>query len=268
MARVVGYARVSNDSQRDNTSLDVQLESIQRYCSQNGHELIGFYEDVESGASMAKRIGLQWALQRLANADALLVYRLDRLTRSVKDSEHIKEIILAQGKLLLSVHDSTDLETDNGEFLYSVMSAINQLERKRILSRAKSGIDKKRNEGRYYGGSPSYGYAALNGCLVELPHEQRIIAEIRDKFFEQGWSVGMIARNLNERGVPSKMRRKWSRDTINRIICGDSQIVRTQRTFGNLLPPEAWHEFANGKEVQPSAPEVIDHKPRKKKHEV
>lgn len=250
MANLVGYARVSSDGQRDNTSLSTQKEGIERYCETHGHKLVGFFQDVESGANLETRESLMWALEQLPSVDGLVVYRLDRLTRSVFDAERLKRSFKKQKKLLLSVCESANIETDEGDFIFTITSAINQLERKRILTRAQQGLDKKKEKREYYGGSPPYGWASLNGSLVELPHEQAICAQIRELYFHRGWPIAHIVKDLNARGVPSKRRGNWNATTVRRIISGDGDIVDKLRESGNILPAQVWEEYANGKQAQ------------------
>lgn len=250
MARLVGYARVSSDGQRDNTSLSTQKEGIERFCEQHNHVLVGFFQDVESAATIEARESLNWALQQLPNADGLIVYRLDRLTRSVFDAERLKRAFMKQQKLLLSVCDNTQIDTDDGEFLFTIQSAISQLERKRILARAQQGLDKKKERREYYGGSPPYGWASLNGTLVELPHEQKVVNYIRELYFIKGWPLAHIVRDLNSKGIQSKRRRNWSACTVRRIISGDGAVVNNLREAGKLLSSESWELYANG--IQPA----------------
>lgn len=241
--QLVGYGRVSTTGQRENSSLGTQKEAIQQYCDQFGHDLIAYYEDVESGATIEKRENFQWALTTVCKAaDGLVVLRLDRLTRSVLDAERLKITLAKQGKILLSVFEPMDLETDDGEFIYTINSAIAQLERKRIVQRAKRGRAKKFEEGGYHAGQPPYGYIPYRGTLMELPAEQEIIRMIREMHFVAGDDCVRIAEYLNAQGILSKRRMKWSSMVVRRLISGDPPSIVKLRENGKLLTEEHWKE--------------------------
>jgi site-specific DNA recombinase len=83
--KLIGYARVSSDSQEDNTSLLDQETRIRSYCVAMNHQLIGIHSEVASGASM-KRPSLQTLLDYLPIVEGIIVLKLDRLSRSVLDT--------------------------------------------------------------------------------------------------------------------------------------------------------------------------------------
>lgn len=247
MANLIAYCRVSSDGQRDNTSLGTQRDSIDQFCKLNNHKIVGIFHDVESAATIEARENLHYAMEALAAADGLIVYRLDRLTRSVFDAERLKRSFMKQNKLLISVLDQTNIETEEGEFLYIINTAVAQLERKRILSRASAGMRKKKELGKYYGGAAPYGWAPYQGTLVELPHEQSVIKMIRQMYWNDSWSLTAIAKHLNALGIPTKRRCQWRRDIVKRIVDGDTLLIDKLKESGELLPPEVWEEHAYGK---------------------
>lgn len=241
---LVGYGRVSTESQRENTSLATQKEAIHGYCKHYGHKLVAYYQDVESGSTIDERENLQWALQTVESvADGLLVFRLDRLTRSVYDGEWLKRDFVTKGKALLSVVDVVDIQSADGSFVFSINSAIAELERKRIHARCSKGREMKREAGGYIGGTPPYGYAAYRGSLIELPYEQAIITKIKD-WYMQGWSIARIAQMLTDLKIPTKKRMKagniWRMETVRRIICGDPPLILKLRRLGLVLPASHW----------------------------
>lgn len=241
---LVGYGRVSTESQRDNTSLETQKEAIIRFCEQFGHRLVGYYEDVESAATIEKRENFQWALQTVAAvADGLLVYRLDRLTRSVLDGERLKEALNKQGKILLSVNDNIDLATDDGQFVFTIGSAVAQLERKRIRARSMAGRERKKADGGYHAGRAPFGYISFRGCLMVHPPEQEVIKLIRRLHGERGFGYAAIARWLNSEGIPAKGGvGRWGTTSIARIVNGDPPIAIALEASGKLLPASEWEK--------------------------
>ena len=85
--KLIGYVRVSSEGQADNTSLEDQQEKITAYCIALNHELVGLYQDVQSGGKSDNRKGLQTAIADMLDgkADGLIVLKLDRLGRRAND---------------------------------------------------------------------------------------------------------------------------------------------------------------------------------------
>lgn len=245
MIKLIGYSRVSSEGQRDNTSLTLQRDGIEKFCQFRGYELVDCFEDVEPAATIDNRIGFHSAMLKLACADGLVVYRLDRLTRSVLDGERLKAMFKQRKKLLLSVCDPIDLDSDEGDLFFTINTAFAQFERKRILARSTAGQKMKKELGKYYGGAAPYGWAPLHGKLVELPNEQKVIKQIQ-RLYLDGWNFQAIARHLNDQGIPTKRRSQgWRRDIVKRIIEGDTELIKTLKKSGQLLPAVYWNQFAS-----------------------
>src|SRR5947209_5657243 len=110
--RVVGYVRVSTDEQaKDGASLDLQETKIEQYVELHGLVLVAIDHDDGVSGKTLKRPGLSRALGRLdsGEADAIVVYGIDRLTRSLRDWSTLIERYFAEGrKVLMSVSESID----------------------------------------------------------------------------------------------------------------------------------------------------------------
>ena len=137
--RLIGYVRVSTARQREGYSLEAQREAIERYCQAHGHELVGIEEESES-AIKARPVFQRVKAQVLdGEADGLIVAKLDRLGRSVRDLANIAEELSQHGKQLISVGDSIDTSTSNGKLLFHILSAIAEYERELLIERTKAG---------------------------------------------------------------------------------------------------------------------------------
>jgi DNA invertase Pin-like site-specific DNA recombinase len=144
-ARLVGYARVSTGSQE----LDLQLDALRKYGV--AKELI--FTDKASGA-IRERPKLDACLCALRRGDILLVWRLDRLGRSVRHLVTLIEQLQEMGVGFRSVCDgSIDTTTPSGELIFHVFSALAQFERRLIQERTKAGIAAARARG-HKGGRP------------------------------------------------------------------------------------------------------------------
>ena len=137
--RLIGYVRVSTARQREGYSLEAQREAIERYCKAHGYELLAIEEESES-AIKARPVFQRVKAQVLeGEADGLIVAKLDRLGRSVRDLANIAEELSREGKQLISVGDNIDTSTSNGKLLFHILSAIAEYERELLIERTKAG---------------------------------------------------------------------------------------------------------------------------------
>jgi DNA invertase Pin-like site-specific DNA recombinase len=134
---LIGYARVSTNDQ----NLSLQKEALEK-C---GCEKI--YEDKISG-TRANRPGLDKALEMLREGDTLVVWKLDRLGRSVKNLITLVSELNEKGIHFKSLTDSIDTSTPSGRFFFHVMASLAEMERDLIVERTKAGLEAARKLGR------------------------------------------------------------------------------------------------------------------------
>jgi len=138
--RLIGYLRVSTTRQRDEGySLEAQKEAIKHYCHARGYELIALEEESES--AIKTRPVFQKVKEQVLNgkADGLIIAKLDRLGRSVRDLANIAEELRRNNKQLISVGDNIDTSSANGKLLFHILSAIAEYERELLIERTKAG---------------------------------------------------------------------------------------------------------------------------------
>ena len=137
---LIGYARVSTGDQ----NLDLQKNALVRAeCEQ-------IFEDTASGKN-ARRQGLRRAIRRLKPGDSLVVWKLDRLGRSVRDLITLVSELQDKGIHFRSLTDSIDTSTPAGRFFFHVMSALAEMERELIVERTRAGLAAAREQGRVGG---------------------------------------------------------------------------------------------------------------------
>jgi len=137
---LIGYARVSTQDQ----NLELQRQALQAAgCAK-------VYEDAMSGLR-ADRPGLALAMEQLREGDTLVVWKLDRLGRSVKGLVDLVESLQAQGIQFRSLTDAIDTSTPSGRFFFHVMASLAQMERELIAERTKAGLAAARKAGRVGG---------------------------------------------------------------------------------------------------------------------
>ena len=137
--QVIGYARVSTKEQ----DLSLQLDALSKYgCDR-------IFTDKLS--SVKERQGLTDALGYLRDGDTLVVWKLDRLCRSLPDLIKISEQIRTTGAQLVSITESIDTSTPAGRLYFNILGALGQMERELIQERVKAGLAAARRRGKVPG---------------------------------------------------------------------------------------------------------------------
>lgn len=137
--QVIGYARVSTKEQ----DLSLQLDALSKYgCDR-------IFTDKMS--SVKERQGLADALGYLREGDTLVVWKLDRLCRSLPDLIKISEQIRMMGAQLVSITESIDTSTPAGRLYFNILGALGQMERELIQERVKAGLAAARRRGKVPG---------------------------------------------------------------------------------------------------------------------
>ena len=218
MKKAIGYIRVSTEQQADEgVSLAAQRAKITAWCELNDYELVAIYEDAGiSGKTVSKRPQLQAALAGMKKGMALVVYSLSRLARSTKNCIEIADELKSAGSDLVSLTEKIDTSSAMGEFFFTLIAALGQMERKVIGERTKAALAHKKAIGEKYAPVP-FGYKEIEGRLEVVKAEAKIVAEINRKR-AAGSSMHLIARELNEQGVIGKQGGKWYASTVSCIL--------------------------------------------------
>ena len=216
--KAIGYARVSTDEQqKSGLGLGSQISKLQDYCRLYEHDLVGIVSDSASGKDL-KREGLERVLKALINgeADALIISKLDRLSRSVKDMGVLLETYFQKRFTLIVVQEQVDTSTAAGRLVLNVLMSVAQWEREAIGERTKDALFQKKKDGLAYGTTP-YGYRRDGDALVVDKAEEevvRLVLELR----EQTWNYSRIARELNSLGYKTKCGGQFFAQTTKNIV--------------------------------------------------
>lgn len=204
MTKAIGYIRVSTEKQADHgVSLEEQRKKIEAYAALYDLQLVDLVIEQASAKSL-QREGLQSVLKRLqaGEASALVVTKLDRLTRSVADLGRLVEGFF-QTCALLSVAEQIDTRSAAGRLVLNVLGSVSQWEREAIGERTSSAMQHMKAEGRFTGNAPYGWQVGADGHLVESEAEQRVLS-IVSHYRAQGLSVRKIAIILAEKGFRSR----------------------------------------------------------------
>src|SRR5690348_10951065 len=155
--KAIGYARVSTDRQAEQgVSLEAQEAKIRAMATVQGAELIEVIVDGGESAKNLNRPGLRrlLALVEHGTVDAVIVAKLDRLTRSVKDLCELLELFEKRKVALVSVAESLDTGSAAGRLVITIMGAVSQWEREAIGERTRDALRHKRAQGERTGNVP------------------------------------------------------------------------------------------------------------------
>jgi site-specific DNA recombinase len=221
MARTLGYVRVSTEEQATaGVSLDAQRAKVRAYCDLHDLTLVDVVADEGvSGKRADNRPGLQEALRRLRNgeADALVVLKLDRLSRSVRDTLDLVEKCGREGWALHSISEKLDTGSAAGRFVVTVLAALAQMEREQIGERTRSAMAHMKAQGRLVGAVPfGFDLDADGTSLVPVAEEQAVISEVLE--MAQTMSQRGVAAALNARGIKTKRGKGWTNVQIGNIL--------------------------------------------------
>ena len=187
--KVALYARVSTEQQIENYSIPLQKERMKAFCLSKGWDDMTEYVDGGYSGSNLNRPALQQLQKDIADKkiNAVIVYRLDRLSRSQRDTLYlIEEMFLPNNVEFISISETIDTSTPFGRAMIGVMSVFAQLERETITERLRSGrLKMVKDEGLWAGGAEScpYGFTRLKrGKLVINEDERAHIVRIFEEY--------------------------------------------------------------------------------------
>lgn len=222
MTRTVAYIRVSTAKQADHgVSLDAQRAKVNAYASLYDLHLVDVVVDAGASAKTLNRDGLDRALAMLDNgeAEALLVVKLDRLTRSVRDLDTLIQQYFASnnGPALLSVGENIDTRSAAGRLVLNVLASVSQWEREATGERTRTAMAQMKAEGKRVGAVP-YGFdlAEDGAMLVENEAEQAVVA-LAKEYRAKGYSLRSIAAELAAHGFRSRTGRVFAATQISRL---------------------------------------------------
>lgn len=202
--RAAGYVRVSTLEQSKNGySVGEQVKRLEKYIDARGWTLHKIYIDAGCSGADMDRDGLKEMLRHSEEKrfDAVAVYKLDRLSRSQKDTlEIIEDILTPSGVSFVSITESFDTGTPYGMAMVGLLSVFAQLEREQIKERMAIGIEGRAREGKWHGTKCSpVGYKYEDGHLHVIPYEAMMVHEAFELFAKRV-PINRICTDFMKRG--------------------------------------------------------------------
>jgi DNA invertase Pin-like site-specific DNA recombinase len=204
--RVIGYVRVSTEEQGvSRLGLEAQRAAIIAECERRDWTLLEVIQDVGRSGKDLRRPGIMRALDELSRGDAtaLVVAKLDRLSRSMLDFARIMTTAQKQSWALVALDVQVDTTSPSGEAMAHMLATFSQFERRLISERTKQALAQKRAGGVRLGAPPE----------IDSPIASRIRKERA-----AGRTLREIAQRLNEDRVPTARGGRWHASTLQRVL--------------------------------------------------
>lgn len=232
MHKVAIYVRVSTTNQvEEGYSIDGQIDSLEKYCEAMGWDVYNKYIDAGFSGGSLKRPEMANLINDVKKGlfDTVLVYKLDRLSRNVRDTLYLIKDVFNINKIdFVSIQENIDTSSAMGTLFLTLLSAIAEFEREQIkermqlgkLGRAKSGKSMMWSKTSY-----GYDYIKETGTLSVNPYQALIIQKMF-RLYLSGMSITKLRDTLNEQYGQDK---EWSYRTVrvilsNPVYCGYNQF--------------------------------------------
>ena len=236
------YIRVSTEDQaREGFSLGEQKEKLLQLCAFKGYEVFKVYEDAGiSAKDMEHRPAFQEMLSDMKKGkiNYIVAYKLDRVTRSVRDLEELISVLKQYNCFLVCDRDDVNTSTANGRFFVRMLTVLSQLEIEIVSERTKFGLNGAIKSGHLPGVLP-LGYKKDGNKKTIIDEATKPVIERIFKMYLEGKSFQQISNIFNEEELLHP--KKWKDTTIQKII--DNKIY-----VGDY---EQYKRIAKNKQIEP-----------------
>jgi site-specific DNA recombinase len=236
--RVATYTRISTDEERQPNSLEAQRVRLGSFVSSQPEWQINLrYEDQFTG-TVIDRPALSRLLRdaKRGRFDVLLVYRVDRLARSIRGLAQIVDELDQAGVIFRSATEPFDTGTPAGRMMVQMLGVFAEFERALIVERILAGLERKAARGGWCGGRRPYGYdiAADRDHLERNPTEAPLVPVIFDHYVNRQLGSSATAKWLNTNGYRTKNGRLWNHGSV-------LTVIRNRAYIGEIYYRGSWY---------------------------
>jgi site-specific DNA recombinase len=238
--RVAFYMRVSTSEQLEGFSLEMQEKALKEHVVRNGYK--GWqtkpewiFHEQGSGADVNRnQLERLMEMAKKKEFDLVLVWKIDRISRSLTDLLGIFETLNKYGVGFASLKEDIDFTGAIGRLIFQIFGALAEFERETIKMRTEEGKKMSAHAGNYIGGSIPYAYrkvpnkAGKGSKLALIPKEAKIAKQIFDWFLYSNWTLAQIAKELNKMGISkgesaikTSRHKKWLDNCIRGVLQND-----------------------------------------------
>lgn len=250
MKRAALYIRVSTQEQaQEGYSIGEQRERLVVYCKAHDWLVADIYVDGGYSGANLNRPAMQKLMTETSKFDVVLVYKLDRLSRSQRDTLYlIEEIFLPNTVDFVSMQESFDTSSPFGKAMIGLLAVFAQLEREQIKERTRMGRLARAKSGLYHGGGHlPIGYDCRNGKLTINPYEAEQIKNIF-KWYLDGASLAQIAERLRAEGYTNRYSSWNAWTSVRRVITNAVYTGRMQ--YGEIIVEKAHEAIISDEQFQ------------------
>ena len=225
LIRLVGYCRVSTENQKEEGTIEIQEKALKRYVKEKDFELIKIFKDegISGSSELENRPGLAELFNFIEDnkgIEGVLIFKLDRLARDLYIQEHlIKKLELLNIELISMKEPDLSSKDPMRKAFRQFMGIVSELEKAFITMRLLAGRINKAQKGGFAGGSTALGYISKNKELIIDKEQAETIRMIFKMKRYKKMSLRGIARELNEKGIPtSRGKGRWYGRTVKYIL--------------------------------------------------
>lgn len=236
--RIALYVRVSSKEQVDGYSIGEQIDRLKKYCEAMGWTIFKIYTDPGYSGGNTDRPGLQDMMKDVVagRIDKVVVYKLDRLSRSQLDTLYlIEKVFLANNTDFVSMSENFDTSTPFGRAMIGILAVFAQLEREQIKERMGMGKEARAKDGKWHGGATEpigYDYNKVTEELKINDYEAMQVQELYELFLK-GTPLRAVERLFKEKGYTHK-HGVWDPKTMRRVM-------RSKTYLGYIKHRDEWY---------------------------
>ena len=230
------YARQSVDK-ADSLSIQGQIDLCRRQAGEN----VTVYEDRGYSGKNTNRPAFQRMMDDVEKGviRRIIVYRLDRFSRSIADFGRLWEILRQHGVEFVSINETFDTATPMGRAMLNIIMVFAQLERETTAERVRDNYYQRAKTGAWPGGPAPYGFTigripGTDGVLTPalIANESAAAVErIFEMYAEPGASLGSVARRLNQEKIPAPKRATWDNVSLSRLLHSPLYVMADEDVY-------------------------------------
>jgi len=228
------YVRVSTDEQaREGYSIRAQEEKLRSFAAVKNWHVYSLYADEGiSGKDIDGRPEMKRLIADISSGKVnnVLVYKIDRLTRSTKNLIELIELFNQHDCAFNSLNEAIDTSTATGRMFLKIVGIFAEFERENLAERLRLGFERKAREGHSLCTYASYGYDRKRGEKMQtiVPEEAEVVRRIFHMFLHDDYTQHHIARVLNAQNISTKKGKTWSNIIIRQTLTNPNYVGKVR----------------------------------------
>lgn len=221
MGRLAAYVRVSSEKQKEEgMSLEVQEAQLIKYAALYEIDLLDIIVDGGESAKDLERPGMLKIMELMDKGviSGVMVTKLDRLTRSVRDLCYLLEKYFSKGKTLISVQEKIDTDSATGRMITNVLMSVSQWEREVIGERTKAVLTHKKALGERVGNIPYGKKLSADGVHLEDNHDECVIINTVMYLRNKGITFRDVCKQINVSGNKNRQGNPFTLSAVHRMV--------------------------------------------------